>query len=42
MDFYTADVYLILLSDQNGDFNKYNQKIVTDYSFNAYIFVVNS
>ena len=33
VDFYTADLYLILLSDQNETFSKYNQKIVTDYSF---------
>ena len=33
MDFYTADLYLILLSDHNDNLNKYNQKKVTDYSF---------
>ena len=33
MDFYTADRYLILLSDHNDNFSKYNQKIVTNYSF---------
>ena len=35
MDFYTADLCL-LLSDDDDNFNKYNQKIVTDYSFNLY------
>ena len=34
MNFYTADLYLILLSDYNDSFSKYNQNIVTDYSFN--------
>ena len=33
LDLYTADLYLILLSDHNDSFSKYNQKIVTDYSF---------
>ena len=36
VDFYTADLYLILLSDHNDNFSKYNKKkIVTDYSFNV-------
>ena len=26
VDFYTADVYLILLSDHNDNFSKYNKK----------------
>ena len=34
VDFYTADLYLILLSDHNDNFSKYNQKIVSHYSFN--------
>ena len=29
-DFYTADMYLILLSDHNDNFSKYNQNIVVD------------
>ena len=33
VDFYTADLYLILLSDHNDNFSKYNQNIVTEYSF---------
>ena len=33
MDFYTADLYLILLSDHKDSFSKYNKTIVTDYSF---------
>ena len=32
MDFYTADLDLILLSDHNHNFSKYNQNIVTDYN----------
>ena len=35
MDFYTADLHLILLSDHNGNFSKYNKNIVTEYSFKA-------
>ena len=31
--FYTADLHFILLSDHNDNFNKYNQKIVTDSNF---------
>ena len=26
VDFYTADLYLVLLSDHNGNFSKYNPK----------------
>ena len=37
MDFYTADLYLILLSDHNDNFSKYNKKIVTGYSFKEMI-----
>ena len=32
VDFYTADLDLILLSDHNHNFSKYNQNIVTDYN----------
>ena len=32
MDFYTAGLYFILLSDHNDIFSKYNKRIVTDYS----------
>ena len=32
--FYSADLYLILLSDHNDNFSIYNEKMVTDYSFN--------
>ena len=39
MDFYTAVLYLILLSDHNDNFRKYNPKIVTDYSFKDGIFL---
>ena len=35
VDYYTADLYLVLLSDHNDNFSKYNQKRVTDYSFKA-------
>lgn len=35
MDFYIADLYLTLLSDHKDNFNKYNIKIVTDYSLNS-------
>ena len=31
VDFYIADPCLILLSDHNDDFRKYNKKIITDY-----------
>ena len=40
VDFYTTDLYLILLSDHNDSFSKYNQKLVTDYSFKCSILVV--
>ena len=33
MDFYTADLYYILMSDHDDNFCKYNKTIVTDYSF---------
>ena len=33
VDFYTADLYLNLLSDHNVNFSKYMKKIVTDYTF---------
>ena len=29
----TADLHLILLSDHNDNFSKYDQEMVTDYSF---------
>ena len=33
VDFYTADLYVILLSAHNDSFSRYNtKKIVTDYS----------
>ena len=35
VDFYTAELYLILLSDHEDSFSKYNQKRITDYSFNT-------
>ena len=38
VDFYTAD--LILLSDHNDNFSKYNKKIVTDYNINRHFFLV--
>ena len=37
VDFYTADLYLILLSDHNDNFSKYNKKIVSDYSYKGTI-----
>ena len=40
VDFYTADLYLILLSDHNYSFSKDNKKIVTDYSFKCDYFSV--
>ena len=38
VDFYTAVLYLILLSDHDDNFSKYNKKIVTDYSFKTELF----
>ena len=35
MDFYTADLYLILLSDHNDNFSKQIKNMVTEYSFKA-------
>ena len=32
VDLSSADLYLILLSDHNDNFSKYNKRIVTDYS----------
>ena len=34
VDFYTADLYLNLLSDHYDNFSKHIKKIITDYSFN--------
>ena len=34
MDFYTV-LYLILLSDHNDNFGKYNKNILADYHFNG-------
>lgn len=39
VDFYTADLYLILLSDNNDNSSKHNKRIVTDYSFNDIVLV---
>ena len=36
VDFYTGDLYLILLSDHNDNFSKYITQIVTDYCFNEH------
>ena len=35
VDFYTADLYLILLLHHDDNFSRYYKKIVTDYSINA-------
>ena len=33
VDFYTADLYLLLLSIHNDNYCKYNNTVVTDYNF---------
>ena len=40
MDFDTANLYLIRLSDHNDNFSKCNQKIVTDHSFKRQFFLL--
>ena len=35
MEPQTADLYVILLLDNNDSFSKCNKKIVTDYKFNT-------
>ena len=36
VELQTADLYLILLSDHNDNFSKYNKTIVTDYNFKIF------
>ena len=35
VDFYMADLYLILLWDHDDNFSKYTQNIVKNYNFNV-------
>ena len=39
VDFCTADLYFILVSDHNDNFSKYNKNKVTEYSFKISLFI---